>query len=85
MRIIWELGKTNLSSRTLAARCGGVSPTVLHRRLRELRSATLVHLQDGRGYALTDGGLAILDVLRGMEVWSTTPGVRRRAVPLGVS
>jgi len=73
MRIIWELGSSRLSSRALAARCGGVSPTVLHRRLDELRGAHLVELEERRGYSLTRGGLGLRDALQALEHWSRHP------------
>jgi len=74
MRIVWELGPGQLSSRTLAARCGGISPTVLHRRLSELRDVHLVDLEERRGYALTDTGRGLLELLVRMEAWAASVG-----------
>jgi DNA-binding HxlR family transcriptional regulator len=70
LRIIWELREDALSSRLLAARCGGVSPTVLHKRLRELRAAHVVDLQQPSGYALSSEGAALVALLRPLEVWA---------------
>lgn len=70
MRILWELREAPLSSRVLAARCGGVSPTVLHKRLRELRDADIVDLLDPTGYELSARGAALVEVLRLLEPWA---------------
>ncbi|MCP5041032.1 MAG: helix-turn-helix transcriptional regulator, partial [bacterium] len=54
LRILWELGEGDddqgLSFRDLQARCGGLSPSVLNTRLKELREAGLVERIDGEGY-----------------------------------
>jgi len=70
LRILWELRDTTLPSRLLAARCGGVSPTVLHKRLRELRAAHVVDLQQPSGYALSSDGAALVALLRPLETWA---------------
>jgi len=69
LRIVWELRAAPLSSRALAARCGGVSPTVLHKRLRELRDESIVELVE-RGYELSARGIALIDMLRPLEPWA---------------
>ena len=70
LRILWELRGTSLSSRRLAERCGGVSPSVLHRRLRELRAGKLVELQEKRGHALSPLGATLLETLRPLQHWA---------------
>lgn len=70
LRILWELRAVSLHSRALSARCGGVSPTVLHRRLRELREAGLVDHEEGRGYALSALGAGLLDNLLPLTRWA---------------
>jgi DNA-binding HxlR family transcriptional regulator len=70
LRILWELRDTALSSRLLAARCGGVSPTVLHKRLRELRAARIVDLEQPSGYALSSDGAALVALLRPLDGWA---------------
>jgi DNA-binding HxlR family transcriptional regulator len=70
LRIVWELRETALSSRALAARCGGVSPTVLHKRLRELRDANIVELLAGEGYELSARGSTLVDAMRPLERWA---------------
>src|ERR1700675_4199543 len=42
LRVIWELREGRLTFRALQEACGGVSPTVLNERLRELRESRLV-------------------------------------------
>ena len=70
LRILWELRDAALSSRSLAARCGGVSPTVLHKRLRELRAAQVVDLRQPGGYALSKAGASLVDLLRPLDAWA---------------
>ncbi len=53
LRILWELREDPLSFRVLRERCGGISPTVLNRRLKEMREAGIVELRSGSGYTLT--------------------------------
>lgn len=60
LRILWELRGEPLRSRPLRAACGDISPTVLQRRLDELRDAGLVELDEGSGYALTALGRELL-------------------------
>jgi DNA-binding HxlR family transcriptional regulator len=70
LRILWELGQSPLSSRALSARCGGVSPTVLHRRLKELRDASLVNHAERRGYTLSLLGVGLLRNLQPLKGWA---------------
>src|SRR5260221_3020673 len=49
LRILWELRNGALTSRALGAACGGVSPTVLHDRTKELRAAGLLQLEEPGG------------------------------------
>lgn len=71
LRILWELRDNALSSRALAARCGGISPTVLHKRLTELRTALLVGRRASQGYALTSDGASLAMAMRALDDWST--------------
>jgi DNA-binding HxlR family transcriptional regulator len=56
LRVLWELRDRSLSFRALQGECENVSPTVLNRRLKELREAGLVELAEGGGYGLTERG-----------------------------
>lgn len=68
LRIVWELREEALTFRALAARCGGVSPTVLNTRLAELREAGLVEAAEG--YALTGRGRALVRALLPLTGWA---------------
>jgi len=52
LRVLWELRDAPLRSRALRAACDDISPTVLQRRIDELRAAGLVRRAPD-GYALT--------------------------------
>ena len=54
LRILWELRDGPLAFRALSEACGGISPTVLNTRLRELRDGEIIELSD-EGYALSEG------------------------------
>lgn len=71
LRIGWELreGRT-LSFRGLQEACGGISPTVMNQRLRDLRDAGFVELVDGEGYRLTKDGEALLELLAPLDQWA---------------
>lgn len=79
LRILWELRDDALSSRSLAARCGGISPSVLHHRLAALRTALLVVRRPPDGYALTNDGAALAAAMAGLEEWAVARAERERA------
>lgn len=70
LRIIWELRETRLTFRALQDACGGVSPAVLNRRLRELRESRLVDVEGQNGYGLTRSGHQLRKVLHPLVEWS---------------
>jgi len=69
LRVIWELRELPLTSRALRKACGGISPTVLNDRMRELRESGLIELDD-RGYALTPLGRELLDKFTPLVAWA---------------
>jgi DNA-binding HxlR family transcriptional regulator len=73
LRLLWELRGEPLTFRALRERADTVSPSVLNRRLGELRAARLVELGEA-GYALTAEGrelIALLEPLgRFAERWA---------------
>ena len=71
LRILWELRKGALNFRNLQAECGDISPTVLNRRLAELRDALIVEHKPETGYALTRLGTELIDALAPLNTWST--------------
>jgi len=69
LRILWELRSDRLPFRALAGAAGDVSPAVLNERLKELRGARLVDLEDG-GYGLTVLGRELLERFLPVVEWS---------------
>ncbi len=65
MGVIWQLGDGPCTFRELQARCDNMSPTVLNRRLKELRTTLLVDASDD-GYRLTAMGEELHEVLATM-------------------
>jgi len=74
LRILWELREGAATFRELRDRCGGVSPTVLNERLRELREARIVELatddQAEGGFRLTEHGGSLLRALTPLAGWA---------------
>jgi DNA-binding HxlR family transcriptional regulator len=69
LRIVWELRERRLTFRALQTASGGLSPTVLNQRLKELRETGLVDRNPG-GYGLTVLGHQLLEVLQPLSDWS---------------
>ncbi len=70
LRIIWELRAARLTFRALQDACGGLSPTVLNQRLKELRESHLVDLVERDGYGLTPFGHQLRQALHPLVEWS---------------
>jgi DNA-binding HxlR family transcriptional regulator len=71
LRLLWELRDGQPQSfRALRDNAGGISPSVLNDRLRELREAALVELQEGGGYTVTPAGRALMRHLRALDRWA---------------
>jgi len=70
LRVLWELRNGALTSRALREACGGLSPTVLADRTRELREARLVDLEEQAGYTLTPLGQELLELCLPLARWS---------------
>ena len=70
LRILWELRNGACRFRTLQKLCGGISPTVLNKRLAEMREAEIVHLDQREGYTLTDEGRLLLHALASLNDWA---------------
>ncbi len=77
LRVLWELRETPATFRDLRERCDGVSPTVLSGRLRELRDAGIVDL-DESGYRPTPHGDALVRALGPVHDWAVAWGRRVR-------
>ena len=71
LRVIWELRDGRLTFRALQEACGGVSPTVLNQRLRELRESGLLESAGAAGYGLTPLGRELNEQFLPLVAWST--------------
>ncbi|MEM9629952.1 MAG: helix-turn-helix domain-containing protein [Pseudomonadota bacterium] len=67
--ILWQLSDKPLTFRELQNRCENVSPTVLNRRLKELRASLLVD-HGSQGYGLTELGQELFSLLEPFGRWS---------------
>ncbi|MFG2146703.1 winged helix-turn-helix transcriptional regulator [Streptomyces sp. NPDC048696] len=71
LRILWELQEAGpLGFRPLQQRCDGMSSSVLHQRLAELREARLVEQAPGTDYRLAPLGRQACAALAGLSQWS---------------
>ena len=70
LRVLWELRGGPRTSRALRDACGGVSPTVLSDRTKELREGGLVVLDEPDGYALTPLGRELFDRFLPIVAWA---------------
>jgi len=70
LRIVWELRVGPLSFRALQAACGHISPSVLQRRVHELRDVGVVESIPRLGYRLTASGERLFQVLAELNKWS---------------
>lgn len=69
-RIVWELRVGPLNFRALQAACGGISPSVLQRRLHELRAEQIIEKIPRLGYRLSTSGEKLFQVLAQLDKWS---------------
>lgn len=69
LRLLWELGHGSATFRVLRARCEDVSPTLLNKRMKDLRELALIELGDN-GFALTDLGMALVEKLASLDSWA---------------
>jgi len=77
LRVLWELRDgAPLNFRALREHAGGVSPTVLTDRLRELRESDLVELGDD-GYRLTARANELIRVFAPLDAWAAEWAKRR--------
>lgn len=71
MGILWYLGDNSSTFRELQNRCGGISPSVLNSRLKNLRNAEIV-ARSLDGYILTERGKELRSFLVPLAKWSAT-------------
>ena len=76
LRILWELRGDPLTFRALQEACGNLSPSVLAERLRELGEMAIVE-KVGEGYALSNDGRQLGDLLLPLDGWARRWARRR--------
>ncbi len=69
LRLLWELREEPRRFRELQAAIGA-SPTIVNRRLAELRAAKLIELERSAGYRLTPLGHELLKLFLPLHLWS---------------
>ncbi|MGB0865203.1 MAG: winged helix-turn-helix transcriptional regulator [Granulosicoccaceae bacterium] len=67
--IIWQLAKGPMTFRVLQQQCDGVAPSVLNRRLKELKGCGFVQRGD-TGYELSEAGRGLFELLEPLGAWS---------------
>ena len=77
LRIVWELRVGPLNFRALQAACGRVSPSVLQRRLHELRQESVIEKIPRLGYRLSASGEKLFQVLAQLDKWSASLPAQR--------
>ena len=70
LRILWELREESLGFRALQARCSSLSPTILSRRLNEMRAMTIVRQRENGEYALTPAGKKLGAIILPLHFWA---------------
>lgn len=70
LRVVWELRVGPLNFRGLQAACGDISPSVLQRRLHELRRQQIIEKIPRLGYRLSTSGEKLFQVLAQLDKWS---------------
>jgi len=70
LRAVWELRVGPLNFRALQQACGDISPSVLQRRLHELRELGVIEKIPLLGYRLSSSGERLFHVLVMLNKWS---------------
>ncbi|WP_417461095.1 winged helix-turn-helix transcriptional regulator [Kordiimonas sp.] len=70
LRVIWELRDGAIGFREMQARCGGMSPSVLSTRLKELETAKIIESDDDRRWRLTPLGLDLIKAFGPLHTWA---------------
>jgi DNA-binding HxlR family transcriptional regulator len=70
LRVVWELRVGPLNFRALQSACGNISPSVLQRRLHELREQGIIEKIPRLGYRLSSSGEKLFQVLAQLDKWS---------------
>src|SRR5215469_13231059 len=70
LRILWELREETLGFRVLQGRCDNLSPTILSRRLNEMRFMAIVRQGENNEYALTPAGKKLFRIILPLHSWA---------------
>ena len=70
LRILWELRSRPLTFREIIEASGGMSPTLLNKRLKRLRELGLVFHEEGEGYTLTTEAVELSELLLPLSRWA---------------
>ncbi|OEU90587.1 transcriptional regulator [Streptomyces abyssalis] len=70
LRILWELRHGAVGFRALQQQCDDISPTVLNRRLREMRTAGLLEQDEARAHGLTPLAHDLIGALTPLQTWA---------------
>jgi DNA-binding HxlR family transcriptional regulator len=79
LRVTWELRHGPQTFRSLRTACGGISPSVLQRRLHAWRELGIIENIPRLGYRLTAAGEQLFLILARLDKWASgLPGRRAR-------
>jgi DNA-binding HxlR family transcriptional regulator len=67
--IVWNLGSGPATFRELQDRCGGVSPSILNARVKELKVSGIIE-RSLEGYALTRRGRELREIIVPIGKWA---------------
>ena len=70
LRVIWELRSGPQTFRGLRQACGGISPSVLQRRLHAWRDLGIIENIPRLGYRLTAAGEQLFLILARLDKWA---------------
>ncbi len=70
MRILWEMNVGPCTFRELQDRCGGISPTMINNRMKDLIESNLVDKDSPGGYQLTDSGKELVILFSPLNQWA---------------
>ena len=70
MRILWEMNSGPCTFRELQDRCGGISPTMINNRMKDLIAENLVDKDSPSGYQLTALGKELVILFSPLNQWA---------------
>jgi DNA-binding HxlR family transcriptional regulator len=69
LAVIWQLNQGPATFRELQKRCEKISPSLLNKRLKELKSLQLIDIHE-QGYGLTQQGQSLFKIIAPLGLWS---------------